>query len=533
MRRNWPGLIVALLVTSACTANVPAPTASSAAPGYAATVDEALPAGGTLDVELPIDIGVATGLDPQLADVASAWQLMSLVYETLVTIGPDFSVQPGLAERWETPTPTSYVFHLREGVSFSNGRPMTADDVVGSIQRLLASPSVWRGQLGPISSVTAPDDRTVQVELSATYTPFLAALANVPAAVLPMKEIDEGSVDIARTMLGTGPFTVQDHRQDVSWRFARNQGYWAPGTPHLEAVNVTIATEDAARVASLQSGRASLATLGNVDSATMLAGARGVEVLGQATTDFYYLMLNTQKPGSKLADPRVRTAINMAMNRDQIASIALGGLGRPTGVTPAGLPGACDPATLPSAGADLEEAKRLLAEAGAGDLSFTLSIYSTPPAPVVAQVIQQNLQQVGITVRIEQMDEATWSGAVYGAVPATFDAALSWFAGYADASMVTTWWKPDVAMFNQGFMAPNPEIAAAVDEASALPAGPERTAALADVCTAVDRDAQMIPLVTRPSTVAYRTDAASVGLYATEGYGNALRLIADFRKRAA
>jgi peptide/nickel transport system substrate-binding protein len=519
-------------VTSACAANPTAPIASSAAPGYAATVDEALPAGGTLDVELPIDVGAATGLDPQLADVASAWQLMSLVYETLVTIGPDFSVQPGLAESWETPTPTSYVFHLREGVAFSNGRPMTADDVVGSLQRLLASQSVWRGQLGPVSAVSAPDERTVQVELSTTYTPFLAALANVPAAVLPMKEINDGSVDVARTMLGTGPFTVADHRQDVSWRFARNQHYWAPGTPHLDGVNVTIATEDAARVASLQSGRASLATLGNVDSATMLAGARGVEVLGQATTDFYYLMLNTQKPGSKFGDPRVRTAINIAMDSDQIANIALGGLGKPTGVTPAGLPGACDAAALLSTTADLDEARRLLADAGATDLAFTLSIFATPPAPVVAQVIQQNLQQIGITVNIEQLDEATWSGVVYGAVPATFDAALSWFAGYADASMVTTWWKPDVAGFNQGFMAPNPEIAAAVDKASALPAGSERTAALADVCAAVDRDAQMIPLVTRPSTVAYRTDAASVGLYATEGYGNALRLIADFRKRA-
>ena len=345
MRRNWlaGGLTAALLVTSACSANVAAPAASSAAPGYAATVDEAIPAGGTLDVELPIDIGAATGLDPQLAEVASAWQLMSLVYETLVTIGPDFSVQPGLAESWDTPTPTSYVFHLREGVAFSNGRPMTADDVVGSLERLRASQSVWRGQLGPVSSVEAVDPHTVQVELSTTYTPFLAALANVPASVLPMKEITEGSLDVATAMLGTGPFTVADHRQDVSWRFARNAGYWAAGTPHLEGVNVTIATEDAARVASLQNGRASLATLGNVDSATMLAGARGVEVLGQATTDFYYLMLNSQKPGSKFADPRVRTAINIAMDRDQIGSIALGGLGKPTGVTPAGLPGRVRP----------------------------------------------------------------------------------------------------------------------------------------------------------------------------------------------
>lgn len=67
----------------------------------------------------------------------------------------------------------------------------------------------------------------------------------------------------------------------------------------------------------------------------------------------------------------------------------------------------------------------------------------------------------------------------------------------------------------------------------ALPEGDARTSALAEVCTKVDEDAQMLPLVTRPSTVAYRTDAASVGLYATEGYGNALRLIADFRKKSA
>jgi peptide/nickel transport system substrate-binding protein len=524
------GVTAVAIVLSACSAADTAATGGSetAQPGYVAVAEEGLAKGGTLSLTLPIDIAGATGLDPQIADVASSWQLMSLVYETLVTVGPDFSVQPMLAEKWETPTPTSYVFHLRKDAHFSNGRAMDADDVVGSLKRLLASASVWRGQLGPVTEVSKVDAGTVKVDLSAPYTPFLAALANVPAAILPMKEIGEESVDVTKAMLGTGPYKVDSHRQDVSWAFSRNEKYWSTGKPLYDGVDVSVALEEAARIAALQNGSAALATLGNVDSRSMLAGASNVQVLTQATTDFYYLMLNTQTTNSKFADPRVRKAVNIALDRQQIVDVALGGQAKATGVTPAGLPGACDPATLPSATAGVEQARTLLAEAGAQNLSFTLSIYSTAPAPAVAQLIQQNLKEVGITVNIEQMDEASWAGKVYGAAPAQFDAALSWFAGYADAGMVTQWWNPDVAAFNKGFMKTDANLSALIDEAGKLPAGAERDKALAAVCTAADEDAQMIPLVTRPSTVAYRTDAVSPSLYATEGYGNVLRLVSDF-----
>ncbi|MEV0385926.1 ABC transporter substrate-binding protein [Nonomuraea sp. NPDC050643] len=526
--------VAAALLASACaatgTTTSPTPAAQeTAAPGYLAVADEALPTGGALNLQVHIDSGAATGYDPQLADVATTWQLLSLSYETLVTIGPDFSVQPLLAEKWDTPSPTEYVFHLRKGVSFSNGREMTADDVVGSLKRLLASKGVWRGQLGPVKSVAKDGDDKVKVTLEQPYTPFLAALANVPAAVLPMKEIDDKSVDPATTLLGTGPYAVENHRQDVSWTFKRNDKYWNKGKPAADTVNITIAPEEAARIAALQNGGAALATLGNVDSATMLAGAKDVKVVTQATTDFYYLMLNTLKPGSKLADPKVRQAIAIALDNQQIADVALGGKGKPTAITPAGLPGSCDPAALPSAGKSVDDAKALLAEAGAQNLSFTLSIFSTEPAPAVAQVIQQNLQQIGVTVKIEQMDEASWSGKVYGKAPAEFDAALSWFAGYADPAMVTKWWNPETAGFNVGFMKPDKELNTLIDAAGQEPAGAARDKALAAVCAKADADAQMIPLVTRPATVAYRADALSPSLYATEGYGNVLRLVADVR----
>ncbi|WP_166351908.1 ABC transporter substrate-binding protein [Phytoactinopolyspora limicola] len=503
--------------------------AAEAAPGLLSTVDESLAPGGTLDLQVHIDAVGATGLDPQWADLASSWQVMGLVYETLVTVGPDFEVEPMLAESWEQPDDTTYVFHLRSGVEFSNGREMTADDVVGSLERLLELGSVWTGQLGPVESVSATDDATVEVVLAEPYTPFLAALANVPAAILPMREVADGTVDLDTTMLGTGPFVVEDHRPDVSWRFARNEGYWHPDQPALDGIDISIVPQEGSRIAALRDGSASMITLGNVDAPQVLGGVPQVEVLSQASTDYYYLMLNSQAPDSPFADPRVRQAINLAVDRQRIADAALGGLVNPTGVTPVGLPGACEPGDLPSATGDLDAARALLSEAGADDLTFQLSIFSTEPAPAVAQVIEQSLREIGVSVEIEQLEEASWAGKVYGAAPAEFDAALSWFAGYADPGMVTKWWNPDVAGFNLGFMAADDELSSLIDAVNTAPPGPDREQLMADLCAAVEADAQMLPLVTRPIAVGYRADAISPTVYATEGYGNPLRRLAETR----
>jgi peptide/nickel transport system substrate-binding protein len=526
------GAMAAVAALAGCSAGAGQAPAGEQTPGYLAVADSSVTAGGTLDLQIPIDSGAASGLDPQLADVAVSWQLMSLVYDTLVTVGPDFAIEPALAESWDTPDPTTYVFHLRDGVTFSNGRAMTSADVVGSLDRLRAGQGVWRAQIGPIASVTAVDDLTVEVKLASPYAPFLSALANTPAAVLPMTEITDGSVDVTTTMLGTGPFVLESHRQDVAWKFTRHDKYWAKDKPAVDTVNIAIAAQEQARIAAVQNGSADLVALGNVDAPELLGGVRGASVGTQSTTDFYYLMLNSNAPGGKFADQRVRMAINMAMDRTGIAETALNGLGKPTGVTPVDLPDACDPAQLPSATGGLDQARRLLAEAGAEDLTFSLAVFSTEPAPAIAQVIQQQLGEIGVEVQIEQFDEGSWAGEVYGEAPAKFDAAMSWFAGYASAGMVAQWWNPEEAAFNLGFMKPNPELNQVIDSAVATPEGPDRAPALQELCAAVDEDAQMIPLVTRPALVGYRTDAVSPTLYANEGYGNLLRAIADFRMLA-
>jgi peptide/nickel transport system substrate-binding protein len=136
-----------------------------------------------------------TMLDPHTALVGSAWQLQYLVYDTLVTMGDHFEVQPGIAESWEQPTPSTYVFHLREGVTFSNGRAMTAADVAGSIGRVVDPKfgSWWACQMGSVKSVQAVDAKTVKIELDEPFTPLLPSLAASMTAILPMKELQEGT----------------------------------------------------------------------------------------------------------------------------------------------------------------------------------------------------------------------------------------------------------------------------------------------------------------------------------------------------
>jgi peptide/nickel transport system substrate-binding protein len=475
--------------------------------------------------------------DPQTSLNGVSWQLLYLAYETLVEIGPELEIQPGLAESWDTPSDTEYVFHLRPGVTFSNGRAMTADDVVQSFERL-RDPELaafWAGQLGPVESIEAVDDSTVKFTLSTPYTPFLAALANVNASIMPMQELADGSFDPDSEMLGTGPYMVAEHNQDESWVFERNPHYWRAGYPKLDRVEVKIITDDTARVAALRDGSIDIALFENVDAPLVLEGVENVETVIQDTTDYWRIDVNEIWDQAKLTNDDVRFAVNMAIDREQIRDVALGGLGTPTAATPPGFAESCDPSAVPSAARDLDRARQILAENGAEDLSFTLiaSPY-LPQIPQIAQVIQQNLAEIGVDVEIAQLEVGDWQTRVFSDNPGTFDAAMSWFAGYADPAMVVSWWNPETALWNQGFLEPDPEISDLIAQAQTLPAAsPERTEALAQACDAIDLDAGIIPLVTRTVVVAYRSDQISPVIQPIEGYIDQFRFISEFEEAAS
>ncbi len=521
---------LALVLTSCAGSGAgPAPGGQEeVAPGFLAVADPDATGQGTLTVQLDYDSTEADGLDPQTAQIARSWMLMGLVYETLVVADENFEIQPGLATSWEQPDDTTYVFTINTEATFSNGRALTPADVVGSIQRQLDSMSVWSGQMGPVESVEENGTDQVTVKLSAPYAPFLAALANTPAAILPMEEVNDGSVDLTTEMLGTGPYTVESHRQDESWTFAANPE-WHGGDLAVQTLEVQIVDQDSTRQASLREGSAGLVNFNNIDALTQLADAENVTVVNQTQSDFYYIIMNSQNPDSALSNPDVRFAINSAIDRQAIADIVFAGQTSPTGVTPSTLPGACSPDQLPSAQATVEDATAAIEKAGIADDTFNILVYTSEPVlGQMAQLIQQQLAEVGVTTEIEQFDSATYDSRVFVEQPGDFDLALGWFAGYIDPSMVTKWWNPEQAFFNVGFTGVHEDLNELITAGASESDPDARAEIFTDLCASVDQYSEMVPLVHRPSLVGFAKDVVSPTIQANEGYGNIVRNITEY-----
>ncbi len=523
------GLALALSSCSSPSAPAGGTEQHEAAPGFLAVADDALTGSGALTVQLDYDTSEADGLDPQTAQTARSWMIMGLVYETLVTTDEKFAIAPGLATSWKQPDDTTYVFTIDTSAKFSNGRALSTADVVGSLKRLAGGKSIWTGQLGPVSSITATGANEVTVKLSAPYAPFLAALANTPAAILPMQEIEQGTLDPKTAMLGTGPYVVVSHRQDQSWKFAANPA-WRGGEIPVRDLELQIVAQESTRQAGLREGSAGMANFVNIDALTQLAGTAGVKVVNQTQSDFYYLYENSQRPGSPLQDQDVRFAINTAVDRKAISDIVFAGTASPTGITPSNLPGACAVGDLPSERATVEEAKRSIDGAKLGDRKLSLLVYTSEPVLAqMAQLIQQQLAEVGVAVTIEQYDAATYRAKIETAKPGDFDLALGWYAGYGDPSMVTKWWNPEQALFNTGFVGVHEDLNRLIDQGASTLDPKERAKVLTELCASADRYSEIVPLVHRPSIIGYSTKSVSPTIASNEGYGDILRNLTDYR----
>lgn len=528
------GLAAASLLLAGCAAT-PAPgddeNPQEVTKGFLAQTDTSLAAGGELSVYLDYDSVEVNGLDPQTAETSRSWMIMSLAHETLVDLDENFEPVPALAESWEIVSPTEYVFTLREDAMFSNGRAVTPDDVKGSIDRLRELGGSWAGQIASVESVEVTGDREVTFTLSTPMTALLGALAHVATAVLPIAEIESGEVDIAKDMVGAGPFIATSHVQDEAWTFEKNPDYFGADDVTLDSIDLKIVPDEANRLAGIRDGSADYAYFNNPDALDLLAGTPEAAAVSQQNTDFFFLILNSQNPDSPLHDPAVRLAINAIVDREQIAEIAFGGTAVPTGLTPFALPDACAADDVPSAQITDDEIRQTIADAGLEGKTLRLITWNSEVGPgAIAQVIQQQLAAFGITLEIEVVDGGIWGEALYGESeePMADDLSITWYAGYGDASMVTNWWNTEVQTFSARYMGGSPEINELILRGAETPSGPERQEVFTDLCAAVDEISEGVPLVNRPGVIAYRTDAVSPTINTNEGYGDILRFVTDF-----
>lgn len=466
--------------------------------------------------------GEATLLDPTTGGVGSSMELFQVVYDSLLGTDGDLQLIPGLAEKWEQKGAKDYVFTLRDGVKFSNGRALTADDVVGTFERYLdpKQGSSLASFIPPGTKVRRTDDRTVRFTLGAPSSTFLSAVASAYAVILPMEEVAAKKIDLSKELLGTGPFMVRNHKPGSSWLMERNPHAWQP--PVADRLAIKIMPDDNARVAALRDGSIDLTAFDVPDAERLLKGVPNTSVKLQERTDFYALILNATAKDGPFADERVRRAVAHAIDRDKIQEVALAGTGQPTGPVSATF-GAIAP--KPTLAHDPAETKALLAAAGAEGLSFEI-VYAGDAFGRIAQVLQQSLKASGITVKLGSLEEGVWLDRVYTKDPAQFDATVSWYAAYVGPAQALNLWNTKVTPFP--FQLDDPKITELVVAAQSADGEAAQRPALQAACEAIDRQANTITLVTKPATIAWRDDRIALQIDARDGNIDPLRHVDEY-----
>lgn len=360
--------------------------------------------GGTL--ELAVDQS-PVGLDPHIVTAFSSFSVIGQIYDGLLETNADLQLEPALATSWEVSEDgLSYTFTLRDDVVFHNGRPMTSEDVVYSFNRIMnpdtGSPQASR--FSEVASVEATGPYTVVFKLKQPFAPFLGNLTNL--SVVPQEVVEEHG-DLQQVAVGTGPFKLAEIVPDTYVRLEANPDYYREGEPKLAALKYNVVPESSTRAAGLRTGAYHL--LPDVDPATaeILRGVPGVTLLG--TQDLAYTLLGINVNREPLNDPRVRRAINLAINREEIVQAVYFGNAVPGGpLSPALTDWALPTSEYACYQYDPEAAKALLAEAGAEDLELEILTFGTiKVVSDLAQVLQAQLSDVGI--------EATVNIAEFGA----------------------------------------------------------------------------------------------------------------------
>jgi peptide/nickel transport system substrate-binding protein/glutathione transport system substrate-binding protein len=372
----------------------------------AADVAAAPKAGGVLKVALLRD---PTGWDPHINYGATTYSFQNNVYEGLVRYSLKGALEPALAVRWETPNPTTYVLHLRKNVRFHSGNPFTADDVKGSLERILdpATNATRAREFSVIESIAVVDPATVRIALKQPSAPFLELLAAGEAMMVDTKWAQAGG-DFKKGASGTGPFKLGPFETGVRYALVKNPDYWDASLPYLDRIDLSSIGKDEQRVSALKTGTVDLAEYIPWQEIKGLEKDPAIRVhVGYDT--FNVIRLNPKRP--PFDQPKVRQAMNYLVDRKEIIDLAWGGIGRPfgAGLIPEGH-WAFPKALQGTWSYDVARAKKLLAEAGVSPAATKLVLDSTTLSVHMdsAQIIVTQLQRAGFTqVELKPMDVPT------------------------------------------------------------------------------------------------------------------------------
>lgn len=332
--------------------------------------------------------------------------MFNLLYNSLVVLDKDMRPQPELAESWQfSDGDRTLTLKLRQGVKFHSGRELTSEDVKFNLERIQDPES--KANARPLAllvdKIETPDMQTVVLKLK-RVAPNIFDLLDLTYIMAP-----ESAPDIEKSGVGTGPFKLQEWRSGESAKFTRFPDYFKSGLPLLDEVVVRVLGDATSMIVGLEEGSIDIIERFPAQEAARLKKMQGVQVNDVFAGFIADILFNTQE--KPFDNKLVRQALNLAVDRQRMIDAAMGGIGEPWCLPFPKNSIAYNADVATGCKQDLEQAKRLLEQAGLGSgLEFELLISTAvlPASPLQAQVWQADLAEIGVTARIADVESAEY-----------------------------------------------------------------------------------------------------------------------------
>lgn len=384
-----------------------------------------------------------TTLDPALIVDVTGGSIAAKLFNGLVKIGDDLSIQPDLAYNWTVSQDgLTYIFQLRKGVLYSNNQEFNADDVKYSFKRILdpktRSPQTWvldkiqgahdymSGKTNDIKGLKVIDDFTIELSLEEPFSPFLSLLTMTAAYVVPKREVEKWGKDFSNHPAGTGPFVLQKwvHNQEVY--LVRRDDYF--GDPaNVKGIVYRIIPEDLTAVTEFEIGNIDILTIPASEYSRYKKDPERSQLISSIKgLNTYYLGLNCSK--EPFNNPSLRKAVHYAIDREKILTTIYERRGRLASGPVPDVMRKWDIKDLYTY--NPKKAVDLVRSLGIEELSIDFFVTADQEVIDIAEVIQSYIKDIGIDVNIKRLEWSAYKESINRGEPDMFY--LSWWADYPD-----------------------------------------------------------------------------------------------------
>ena len=385
-----------------------------------------------------------TTLDPALVVDVTGGGIGAKIFNGLVRFNEKLNITPDIAERWEVSGDgRSYTFYIKNGIRFSNGREVIADDFKYSFERVLSretkSPNTWvldrikgakdfiDGRIRNISGIKAESRYKVRIILEEPFSPFLNLLCMTAAYVVPKEDVEKWGADFSTHPSGTGPFVLKEWRHNQFLELEARSDYFE-GKPNIKGIMYRIIPEDLTAVAEFESGNLDVLAIPAAEFKRYTTSTKWGNLVSSAPgINTYYLGFNCDR--HPFDNPLLRKAVSYAIDREKILKTIYEGRGM---LASGPVPPVLKSWNISQAYSfNPEEAKSLLKEAGYPQ-GLNIKIYLTADQEVldILEVVQGYLMNVGIKVELRQLEWSAYKAAINAGEPDAFW--ISWWADYPD-----------------------------------------------------------------------------------------------------